>query len=171
MSNEKQTINEKEVNTEPTTTELQKAKKALFKKVGIFLGVATVIFVVFLLFYPPFGSCIFGLALIIAPVVTIGELARYKRLFCTNCGKKYDYESDISWEETDEEIKEYDTVPSPGAKHISAKRFSTVQFKCHCQNCNTYNTFSKKYQTGTAYDDGSVKEKDIYAVVKKYFKV
>lgn len=89
-------------------------------------------------------------------VYTTMQKKRVNCSFCPNCGKKYDYETDISWEELERNSTE---------KSVKAK----VEFECSCSNCGHVNEFTKEFTVATLDPNGNIKHHNISSLARKYF--
>ena len=117
------------------------------------------------------GICVAVFAVIVLLVWLPGELKRVKNNFCQECGARYDYRSCVEWEVSDVVIKEKRLNPNSDRKQVAGVRVEYVDFTCTCAKCGNTISFTKKYQTGEVYDDGTVKKRNVESMVKKYFKV
>ena len=117
------------------------------------------------------GICVAVFAIIVLLVWLPGELKRIKNNFCQECGARYDYRTCVEWEVSEVEIKEKRTNPNSDRKQIAGVRIEHVDFTCTCAKCGNEMSFTRKYQTGEVYDDGSVKKRNVEPMIKKYFKV
>ena len=117
------------------------------------------------------GICVAIFAVIVLLVWLPGELKRVKNNFCQECGARYDYQRCVEWEVSDVVIKEKRLNPNSDRKQIAGIRVEHVDFTCTCEKCGNEITFTRKYQTGEVYDDGTVKKRNIESMIKKYFKV
>ena len=89
-------------------------------------------------------------------VYTTMQKNRVNCSFCSNCGKKYDYETDISWEELERNSTD---------KNVKAK----VGFECTCSNCGTVHEFTKEFTIATLDPNGNIKHHNISSLARKYF--
>ena len=117
------------------------------------------------------GICVGVFAVIVLLVWLPGELKRVKNNFCQECGARYDYQRCVEWEVSDVVIKEKRLNPNSDRKQIAGIRVEHVDFTCTCEKCGNTISFTKKYQTGEVYDDGTVKKRNVESIIKKYFKV
>ena len=123
-----------------------------------------------------FLSIILGILFAIASFGLAGflyftELQKAKRNFCPECGAKYNYETDIAWEITEENIVDVKPNPNASGKQICGKRKDTYRFECTCSSCGHVREFNTTFQTGVAYTDGSVKLDNRETIAKNYFRV
>ena len=82
---------------------------------------------------------------------------RIKFSFCPECKTKYDYNNDISWEES-EQIEKENSIDA------------VVDFECVCHNCGNVREFSRKFQI--AYYEkskGRWRQNNLSSMVRKYF--
>ncbi len=84
-----------------------------------------------------------------------------KRSYCPCCGTHYNYENDISWEETERYTK--DTAKT-------SRDIAKIEFECHCPKCHQTQIFK---QTFTLYEmnleTGKQKAYNLRDSAKKYF--
>lgn len=108
---------------------------------------------------------IFGiLGAIISVWVGYDRLEKVKRSYCPACGKKFDYENDVSWEETEENEK-----TNSSSSSTTATLEATVEVQCHCANCGNSIEFTKKFIIAKMDKDGKVTRKNLRTEVRKYF--
>ena len=98
-----------------------------------------------------------GIFILCAPIAWCSRNKSIKHSYCPHCDAKYDYNRDISWDETDR--IETDT-----------KVTSVVEFTCVCPNCGEEYIFSEKFLTAS-YDKnkGAWKEHNLRTIAKKHF--
>ena len=101
---------------------------------------------------------ILGFATFVAGRVLASQV---KKCFCKECGKRYDYDNDISWEVISEET----TSNSNGAR-----KTAKVEITCSCSNCGNEKTFNKNVCIATVDRNGKVTHTNLDAELKKYFK-
>ena len=79
------------------------------------------------------------------------------RSYCPHCEKKYNYDTDISWEITD-------------TTETINKITANVEFECICSKCENQQTFTQKFVT-SYYDQkqDAWKENNIHTMARKYF--
>lgn len=101
-----------------------------------------------------------GLPTLFFWVLTIGlptyERKRIKRSFCPNCGEKYNYQNDVSWEVSDVETND-------------KKQVARVEFECTCHECGHTTEFAEKFVTATIDENGKIRNNNIQDQAKKYF--
>ncbi|MBE6594229.1 MAG: hypothetical protein E7644_00370 [Ruminococcaceae bacterium] len=153
----------------------KRSKRKVWISAAIVAGIVAAVFIVgslLLLGNALIGICaaLISIAVLLAVWVP-GELKRIRRNFCQECGARYDYQTCVEWEVGEIEIKDKKTNPNSDRKQIEGIRIEHVDFTCTCAKCGNVASFTQKYQTGEVYDDGSVKERNVDAVIKKYFKV
>lgn len=80
-----------------------------------------------------------------------------KRSFCRDCGTKYDFNNDITWEEVERVEKD-------------SKEISKVEFTCKCPNCGKTQEFSYNFMV-SFYDKSKGRwiEKNLETMARKYF--
>ena len=101
---------------------------------------------------------VIGLILIPAGFFVLSDgKKRINRSFCPYCGEKYDYENDVSWEETERFDEENKVV-------------ANVEFECCCSNCGETQEFSQKF-TILSYDKNknTWKQNNLKTMARKYF--
>ena len=109
---------------------------------------------------------LFGLLCLIAsPGAYLFARKETNNIHCKKCGEKYDYNSDVEWEETDFGVS---TITRHDETTAEAK--SKVEFHCVCHNCGAEKTFRKKFTVGTANANGKVSTKSLESQVRNYFK-
>lgn len=92
----------------------------------------------------------------------VSEKERIMRSYCPECGKKYDYENDVAWVETEENTRS-------GSNGETASLEATVEFTCTCENCGNQTSFSKKFTIARVDKDGNVKRSNLKDLARKYF--
>ena len=97
-----------------------------------------------------------------------GENERIKRSFCPNCETKYDYEDDVSWEVTQENVS-YPKSNSSSSNDVYARRTAVLEFSCECSCCGHVTGFSKNFEIAVQYNNGNIREKNIRTEARKYF--
>ena len=173
MSDEMRKDEENTGEIEKDFSKLKKAKAKLWISFGILTLVFAVIGVALAIFIHYYAAIFFsGICEIMLLIVWLPkQFKRVKRCFCSECGAKYDYQEDVSWEVSDIEIKEKSTNPNSKSRQVAAVRIEYVDFECSCEKCGSVSTFTHKFQTGVEYDDGREKVKNVALLIKDYFKV
>ena len=139
-------------------------QKALRKNLILLLsgtGVGVILAILGLILPGAVGSIILiiGLLCIFTFLVyAFLEIPRIKRNFCTECGEKYDYDEDVSWEMTDEDVTD---------KRV----LDTVEFTCTCGNCGAERHFYKTFCVASVDDKGKVHRSPLERLVKIYMNV
>ncbi len=106
--------------------------------------------IAFILFILGAGAGIFG-------VLEFKSRAQIKRIYCENCGEKFNYDRDVQWVKTGDEFG-------------SDKAKASVDFSCRCSHCDHTQEFTESFVTAQ-YD----KEKNVWRTtdlaprIRKYF--
>ena len=146
-----------------TEREIQIAKcKKIIMAGGIILGVGFL----FMIIFGALGLDIsgFGFLIILVGLITGGlgfyDKVRSERSFCAACGKKYDYEDDVSWEV----VEEYNSDGSSTSRLIDK-----VEITCSCANCGNESSFTKNFTVSTLDSRGKLTQKNLETEIRKYF--
>lgn len=83
--------------------------------------------------------------------------AQVKRCYCKNCGEKYNYQNDISWEVTDQIETDKDVT-------------DVVDFTCVCAHCGEVLHFTKKFKIAFYDNKGNLHKRDIRVLASNFFK-
>lgn len=137
-------------------TPLKKALKQNAIVTWIFVGIAVVLLVLYLILTNLWlmGGFLFVLLAVFGGV---HDRKRIRRSYCPNCEEQYDYENDVSWE-------------CSNVVTTNTKQKADVEIQCLCRNCGHVTQFTKNFQTAELDTLGRVKEYNLYNLVRKYFK-
>ena len=154
---------------QPTT--LQEAKKRA-KKLYIIMGAIFAVGVVFMTILLGFVVGIIGLLMLGGILLYFISFynKKMKRNFCSSCGKRIDYDDEISWKIVKYDEKTYSPSDSNQRKPIK-KRIAHVRFNCTCSNCGATKDFTEKWDAVIWYDDRTVEEFNIEERAENYFKL
>jgi hypothetical protein len=103
-----------------------------------------------------------GLAIMMVGLVLFVFAVRYKRTHCDKCGKKFDYQTDVSWEDNGASYQESNDGRT-------ARITNKVHCHCVCSQCGAEKDFNVKVQTGYATQKGA-SVKSVEKAIKEYFK-
>lgn len=97
--------------------------------------------------------------IIISLIVWLSERTRIKHNFCPDCGQKYNYDTDVSWE--------IEVVVNSNNREKSE-----ILFECICGNCNKTFEFREKFTTAQYVEKtGTVERYNIKNKARNYFKM
>ena len=154
-------MEEKEKNT-PAENKFNERKKAMKSELRFMIIVAIVLAVSAILIGGVMVNFGFGILSALGLECVLGyfsirRLMGVKRSFCKECGTKYNYERDISWEIESEEEKENKVVDN-------------IEVECTCPKCGATNNFTVT-QTVAKLDTktGQLKKFNISNLMRNYF--
>ena len=121
------------------------------------IGCACLIFGLIVREFLDFAGIIAAIMILVGPYLLITTRKRIKRSYCPSCATAYDYQKDISWEETEE-------------METDNKQTAVVEFVCHCRKCNEKTIFTKKFVVAS-YDKNknTWKYNNVETLARKYF--
>ena len=138
----------------PLEKAIKKEKKRIWTARLVTLGLGIIF-----CFVAPEIAAFFLLAFLVYMLIGPFAIKELKRLFCENCGEKFDYENDVEWEVV-EEISEGNS------------RTAVVEFTCTCGKCGDTKSFTKKFKVAS-YDSqkGTWRQQNLNTLCRKHFKV
>ena len=93
---------------------------------------------------------------IVAGIVTLTELNRRKTISCAKCKTRFDFETDVTYDEV-ESIND-------GKSNVAK-----IEFDCICKQCGANKIFTKKFTIASVDKEGNVKRNNVERNIKKYF--
>ena len=103
-----------------------------------------------------------------AVVAFFQKMKEKKEKKCSKCKVKYDFDTDVEYEEIRNFTKITNKAAS-GAKDVYGVRRHEIQFECTCPECGEVKRYRKKMDGAQVYGDGHVEYINIEKKIEEYY--
>ena len=98
-----------------------------------------------------------GLVGLITSLFMVSERKQIKRSHCSNCGKKFDYEDDVSWELL-------------STRTTDSNKYANMDVICECSECGEVKNFQMEITIASIDKNGNLHQQSVEGTMRKYFK-
>jgi len=143
-------------------------RNSIIKKCSIFIIIGLVMAIGGLVLFAALGDddvfSTIGVILLLLGIpvgaIPFAIMLRAQRCLCKGCGKRLDYENEVSWKVRSERTRDAGT---------STRREAIVDIVSKCSNCGREKSFTKTFVVARVDNNGNLVQYDLDTLVRKMY--